>query len=174
MLHRQPMFFAFMRSSGRFVRQAAVCATAATVLTACGGGGSGGSAGGGPQMMVVPARVLVEGGDNETFENAPVVSSSTPITGMIDTPGDTDKAVLEVQPGTLRIETRGVRTIITMYEKSGEVIPGRSGSWIGVISQAVAMRNGGEINMEVTSTTVGEYTLTPRITPMTSMTPTTP
>lgn len=167
-----------LRIHARLVRQAAVCVTAATVLTACGGGGSslGGSVGG-PQMTIT--RVIQDRGPRETFDQAPEIRLNERVTARIDygaeAGGDEDTYSLPArelpEPGTYTIGDEGVPVLIEVFENDGVTpVPGRQGSWIGRISQEII--DGGGVRIRVTGYVPGSYDITPRL--MSSMSPMSP
>lgn len=165
-----------LRIHARLVRRAAVCVTAAAVLTACGGGGTS-PGGGGPQMTIT--SVIQDRGQAETPDQAVEIPLNVPQRAMIDygaeAGGDTDWFQPRIhEPGTHMVDTEGeVPTTIKVFENDGVTpIPGRSGSWIGVVSQRVI--DGGGIKVEVTGYTEGSYTLTVERVPSTSMSPMSP
>ena len=178
MLRRQPTFFAFLRSSGRLVRQAAVLCVTAAVLTACGGGESSPGSAVGPQMMIF--GVLPDRGRNETPAAAPSIPLGRTIRSNIDfgaeSGGDTDWFRTQIpSPGTLMINDEGVHTNIKVFEDSDGTteIPGRPGSWIGTIPQRV-IDAGGNVYIRITGYTMGRYDLSIEHMPAVSMSPMSP
>lgn len=173
-----------LRIHARLVRQAAVCVTAATVLTACGGGGSslGGSVGG-PQMTIT--RVIQDRGPRETFDQPPEIRLNERVTARIDynaeAGGDEDTYSLPArelpEPGRYIIgRDGGVPVLIEVFENDGVTpVPGMQGSWIGTITQEII--DGGGVKIRVTGYTPGSYDITPRrfiSSPMSPMSPMSP
>ena len=165
-----------LRIHARLVRQAAVCVTAAAVLTACGGGGSSPGSAGGPQMMIT--SVIQDRGQYETPDQAVEVPLGVPQPAMIDfdaeAGGDTDWFQPRVSnAGTHRVSTEGVHTSIEVFENDGTTrIPGRPGSWVGIVSQRVI--NEGGIKVRIVGYTEGSYTLSVERVPSGTTTTTTP
>lgn len=160
-----------LRIHARLVRQAAVCATAAAVLTACGGGGSSPGSAGGPQMTIAP--LIQDRGQFETPDQAVEVPLGVAQPARIDFDaeegGDTDWFQPRVSnAGTHVVDTEGnVPTIINVFESDGETpIPGMPGSWMGHVSQRVIDEGG--IKVKITGFTEGRYTLTVEHVPLMS------
>ena len=148
-----------LRIHARLVRQAAVCVTAATVLAACGGGGGSlGGGTGGPQMTIT--RTIPDRGPRETPDQAVEIQLNERTSGRIDygaeAGGDVDFLSLPARefspgPGPYIIEDEGVLVNIEVFENDGTTpVPGRQGSWIGIISQRVI--DGGGVKVRITGT----------------------
>ena len=167
-----------LRIHARLVRQAAVCVTAAAVLTACGGGGSSPGGVGGPEMTIT--RFIQDRGQYETFDDqTPEIRLNEGVTLNIDYDaeegGDRDTLSLPArefpEPGRYVIGDDGVPVLIEVFENDGVTpVPGMQGSWIGDVSQPVI--DGGGVKIRVTGYVRGEVTLTPRrISSMSPMSP---